>query len=45
MKCEVVKEGNFVTMISYGAQFHVAEEAAKEFEENNPGVTVELIDL
>ena len=44
MKCEVVKEGKDLTVISYGAQFHVAEEAAKEFEEKT-GKSIELIDL
>ena len=43
-KCDLVKEGKDCTVVSYGAQFHIAEAAAKEFEEKN-NVSIELIDL
>jgi len=43
-KAEVVQEGNDITLVGWGAQMRVLEEAA-EMARANDGVSVELIDL
>ena len=42
-KVDVVKEGNDLTLVSYGSTFNIAAEAVKELEKT--GVSVELIDV
>lgn len=43
-KAEIVREGSDITMIGWGSQVYVLEEAAKYVEEHH-GISVELIDL
>lgn len=43
-KCEVVKRGEDLTVVTYGAQFYVVEEAVREFERENQ-CSVEIVDL
>jgi len=43
-KAEVVREGNDVTLVAWGAQVHVAEQAADALREER-GATVEVVDL
>jgi 2-oxoisovalerate dehydrogenase E1 component beta subunit len=44
-KAEVVREGTDLTMISYGAQYHIMEQAAHEYMSQHPNTSIELIDL
>lgn len=43
-KAEVVKEGNDITVVGYGAQMLVLQDAIKKAEEET-GISIELIDL
>ena len=43
-KCEVVKQGTDLTIVTYGAQFHIIEEAVKEYEDKND-CNIEIVDL
>ncbi|MCK5866906.1 MAG: alpha-ketoacid dehydrogenase subunit beta, partial [Mycoplasmataceae bacterium] len=44
-KANVVKEGNTVTVVTYGAQVHDCIKAIQNLSETNPDIDVELIDL
>ncbi|VDN05897.1 unnamed protein product [Thelazia callipaeda] len=44
-KAEIVKKGENVTIVGWGAQLHVAHEAANIVELQNNGITCEVIDL
>ncbi len=44
-KAKVVKPGDSLSIITYGALVHKAEVAAAEIERQSPGKTVEVIDL
>jgi len=44
-KAEIVKEGKDITVVGYGSQLYVLEDAIKRLELMYPGVSVELIDL
>jgi 2-oxoisovalerate dehydrogenase E1 component len=44
-KAKVVKEGQSLTVITYGALVHKARQAALDVERRNPSVSVEVIDL
>ena len=44
-KAEVVREGQHLTMISYGAQFHIMRQAADEYMHKHKDISIELIDL
>lgn len=44
-KAEVIKEGKDITVVGWGSQLYVLENAINLFETMNPGVTCELIDL
>ncbi len=44
-KAKIVKPGNALTVITYGALVHKAELAAQEIEKRNPDKTIEVIDL
>ncbi|MDE3196237.1 MAG: alpha-ketoacid dehydrogenase subunit beta, partial [Acidobacteriota bacterium] len=44
-KARVVKPGESLTVITYGALVHKSVLAAKEIEERNPGKTIEILDL
>ncbi len=44
-KAEVLKEGKDLTVIGYGSQVYVLENAIKYLEKEMPGISVELIDL
>ena len=44
-KANVVKEGETVTVITYGAQVHDCIKAIQNLSETNPDIDVELIDL
>jgi 2-oxoisovalerate dehydrogenase E1 component len=44
-KAKIVKPGNSLTVVTYGALVHKAELAAHEIEKREPGKIVEVIDL
>ncbi|PVZ97814.1 hypothetical protein BB558_006216 [Smittium angustum] len=44
-KAEIVKPGNDITILGYGSQIYVLENAIQLIERDMPGVTCELIDL
>jgi 2-oxoisovalerate dehydrogenase E1 component len=44
-KAKIVKPGDSLTIVTYGALVHKAELAAHEIEKRDPGKTVEVIDL
>jgi 2-oxoisovalerate dehydrogenase E1 component len=44
-KAKIVKSGNSLTIVSYGALVQKSIQAAQQIEARNPQVTVELIDL
>jgi 2-oxoisovalerate dehydrogenase E1 component len=44
-KARIVKPGDSLTVITYGALVHKAELAAQEIEKREPGRTIEVIDL
>ncbi|KAI9096968.1 thiamine diphosphate-binding protein [Phlyctochytrium arcticum] len=44
-KAEILKEGSDVTVVGYGSQIYVLENAIKLVEKEIPGVKIELIDL
>ena len=44
-KAEVTKQGKDLTIVSYGAQMRVVDEAVREYEKANEGVAIEVIDL
>ncbi len=44
-KAKIVRPGNSLTVITYGALVHKAEMAAQEIERRDPGKTIEVIDL
>lgn len=44
-KAEVVKEGKDLTIISYGRPLYTCAAAIEAAERDNPGISVELIDL
>ena len=44
-KAKIVKPGNSLTVITYGALVHKAEMAAHEIEKHAPGKSIEVIDL
>lgn len=44
-EAEVVQHGDDVTLVAWGAQVHVALEAAQDLAKTRPGVSVEVIDL
>ncbi len=44
-KARIAKPGDSLTVITYGAVVHKAEMAAHEVEKQNPGVSIEVIDL
>ncbi|KAJ1999644.1 hypothetical protein GGI04_004480 [Coemansia thaxteri] len=44
-KAEVLRPGNDVTVVGYGAQMYALENAIQMIERDMPGVTCELIDL
>lgn len=44
-KAEVLKEGKDVTVVGYGSQIYVLENAIALAEKQHPGLSVELIDL
>src|SRR5690554_5897748 len=44
-KAKVLKEGNDITIVAWGAQLREVNAAVKEYEEANPGKTAEVIDL
>jgi len=44
-KAKVVRPGNSLTIVTYGALVHKAELAAQEMEKREPGKTIEVIDL
>ncbi len=44
-KAKIVKPGDSLTIVTYGALVHKAELTAQEIEKRNPGKTVEVIDL
>ncbi|ORY46095.1 Thiamin diphosphate-binding protein [Rhizoclosmatium globosum] len=44
-KAEVVKEGKDLTVVGWGAQLYVLENAVNEAEKRMPGLSVEIIDL
>ncbi|KAJ3012937.1 UNVERIFIED_CONTAM: hypothetical protein HDU68_000939 [Siphonaria sp. JEL0065] len=44
-KAEVVKEGKDLTVVGWGAQLYVLENAVQEAEKRMPGLSVEIIDL
>jgi 2-oxoisovalerate dehydrogenase E1 component len=44
-KAKIVKPGDSLTVIAYGALVHKAVLAAREIEQSNPGKMVEVIDL
>ncbi|KAJ3281926.1 hypothetical protein HDU76_008812, partial [Blyttiomyces sp. JEL0837] len=44
-KAEVLKEGKDVTIVGWGSQLYVLENAIQEAERKMPGLSVELIDL
>ncbi len=44
-KANVMKEGNSITVVTYGAQVHDSIQAVEELMKSNPEIDVELIDL
>jgi 2-oxoisovalerate dehydrogenase E1 component beta subunit len=44
-KAEIVKEGNDLTVVGWGSQIYVLENAISMAEKAHPGLNVELIDL
>jgi 2-oxoisovalerate dehydrogenase E1 component len=44
-KAKIVKPGDALTVVTYGALVHKAELAAQEIEKRNPDKTIEVIDL
>ncbi|KAJ3260570.1 hypothetical protein HDU77_001258 [Chytriomyces hyalinus] len=44
-KAEVVKEGKDLTVVGWGAQLYVLENAVQEAEKRMPGLSIEVIDL
>ena len=44
-KANVIKEGNSVTLVTYGAQVHDSIQAIETLMKTNPDIDVELIDL
>lgn len=44
-KADIVEEGNSLTIISFGPQIYVAQEAIKKIKEKRPRISIELIDL
>lgn len=42
---EVTKTGKDLTVITYGAQYYVVEEAVKELEQSRGNISIEIIDL
>eukprot|EP00834_Sanchytrium_tribonematis_P000259 NODE_5_length_72347_cov_1.339331.p27 type:complete len:308 gc:universal NODE_5_length_72347_cov_1.339331:58815-59738(+) len=44
-KAEIIKTGKDITMVAWGSQLYVCEQAIKMAEKALPGVSIELIDL
>ncbi|CAM9105547.1 alpha-ketoacid dehydrogenase subunit beta [Mycoplasma todarodis] len=44
-KANVIKEGNSITLVTYGAQVHDSIKAIEDLMKSNPEIDVELIDL
>ncbi len=44
-KANVIKEGNSITLVTYGAQVQDSIKAIQQLQEENPEIDVELIDL
>ncbi|KAJ3389351.1 hypothetical protein HDU84_008800 [Entophlyctis sp. JEL0112] len=44
-KAEVLKEGNDLTVVAWGAQIYTVELAVAEIEKKIPGLSIEIIDL
>jgi 2-oxoisovalerate dehydrogenase E1 component beta subunit len=44
-KAEILRPGTDLTVVGYGSQIYVLENAIRMLEKNMPGVSVELIDL